>query len=842
MNYLSRAAAALFVLFLSVINAHSAVEKIDLTQNWKFRRAGEVQWLDARVPGVVHLDLLRHGLIPDPYYGTNEDSVQWIEREDWMYETTFSLPAALRDNQRYELVFDGLDTYASVFLNGEKILATDNMYRRWAVDVKPFLKAGINTLMVYFRSPMTVNEPKLGGPLPYHVTAENDANKEKVSVYTRKAPFHFGWDWGPRMVSCGIWRPVYLNIWTEARIETAQIFQDVLNDERAELRAVLGFSTDTALTYEWIIRDLTTQTILSRQTVAGNGAPIHTLPFVIEQPRRWWTHNLGEPYLYRFSVQLRRGDALLDEREIRFGLRTIEVIQEKDDIGRAFYFKLNGVPVFMKGANYIPGDALLPRRSPEDFRQLLGAAKAVNMNMIRVWGGGIYEEDLFYDLCDEMGLLVWQDLMFACSMYPGDDSLFVENVRQEITYNARRLRHHPSIAIWCGNNEVDMAWHHWGWQVRHLIMPGKANKMWEAYQALFHELFPSVLGAEDPGRTYVSTSPQSNWGKADNFNYGTMHYWGVWHGPDSFDGYRTYVGRYMNEYGFQSFPEWATIRAFSGPDDWSLDSDVMKRHQKSYIGNGQIAKFTRRYYKDATDFQDFVYKSQITQAEGMRVAITNHRVRKGHCMGTMYWQLNDCWPGPSWSGIDYYGRWKALHYSLKELYADLLIVTDSDQNRLNLSIVSDLLEPVQGNVLVEIFRTDGRRVSSFLSEVNIQANSTGQYLALPLKPLLKGVKPNQVVARIRLMNESGELAHTLHYFVPARQMQLHKPEIQIQVNEEARSITVRTETLVRGLFLYAESGDCRFSDNYFDLLPGELKILQYTGDIGATGIKFRHLD
>ncbi len=830
--------AALCILAYAAVNAFCAVEKIDLTQNWKFRRAGESQWLEARVPGVVHLDLLRHGLIPDPYYGINEEKVQWIEREDWMYETVFTL-AAVGEKSRYELVFDGLDTYASVFLNGEKILSADNMYRRWAVDVKPYLKAGVNTLMVYFRSPMTVNEPKLSGPLPYHVTAENDANKEKVSVYTRKAPFHFGWDWGPRMVSCGIWRPVYLTVWENARIEEAQLHQDKLSDERAEMRAILRYAGDPGEGCEWVVLDVAADSVLGRIPATPSGVSV--LAFAIDKPRRWWTHNLGEPFLYRFAVQLLRGDTLLDEREIRMGLRQIEVIQDEDSIGRAFYFKLNGVPVFMKGANYIPGDALLPRRTPEHFRYLLESAKAVNMNMIRVWGGGIYEEDLFYDLCDEMGLLVWQDLMFACSMYPGDEPEFYENVRQEVIYNARRLRHHPSIAIWCGNNEVDVAWHNWGWQIRHLIMPGKASQMWKAYQALFHELFPSILQSEDPGRTYVSTSPQSNWGKAEYFNYGTMHYWGVWHGPDGFEGYKTYVGRYMNEYGFQSFPEWATIQTFSRPEDWRLDSEVMKRHQKSYIGNGVIDKFTNRYYKSPISFQDFVYKSQLTQADGMRAAITSHRARKGHCMGTVYWQLNDCWPGPSWSGIDYFGRWKALHHALKELYADVLIVPDSDRSRLDLHIVSDKLEALRGNLLIEVFRTNGHRVSSLMFDLSIPANSAGQYLALPLKTLLKGAKPHQVFARIRLMNENGELAHTLHYFVPPKQLHLHKPDIQITLDREQHTLTVQSETLVRSLFLYTEDGACRFFENYFDLLPDEPRTIRYEGDISGD-IRYLYID
>ncbi len=832
--------ALIFATITLAINSLIAVEKIDLTHNWKFRRAGELEWLDARVPGMVHLDLLHHGLIPDPYYGTNEDSVQWIEREDWMYETSFTL-SGIGAATSYELVFEGLDTYASVFLNGEKILSADNMFRRWTVDVKPWLKPGINTLMVFFRSPMLVNEPKLSGPLPYHVTAENDANKEKVSVYTRKAPFQFGWDWGPRMVGCGIWRPVYILAWSGARIEDAQIFQDALEDKQASMRAVLRQSGATSPTAKWVVRNGEGGEILATAPIVESSAA--PLPFPVKNPIRWWTHNLGKPHLYQFVVELVDGETVLDSKTIRMGLRTIEVIQDEDSIGRAFYFKLNGVPVFMKGANYIPGDALLPRRSPEDFRRLLESAKSVNMNMIRVWGGGIYEEDLFYDLCDEMGLLVWQDLMFACSMYPGNDPEFYESVRQEVIYNTKRLRHHPSIAIWCGNNEIEMAWNHWGWQVRYMIMPGKAAEMWKAYQSLFHELFPSIIRSEDPGRTYVSSSPQSNWGKPENFNFGTMHYWGVWHGPDYFDGYQKFVGRYMNEYGFQSFPEWTTIRAFSSEQDWSLTSDVMKRHQKSYIGNGVIEKFTNHYYKPAKDFQDFVHKSQLTQADGMRTAITSHRAKKErfHCMGTMYWQLNDTWPGPSWSGIDYYGRWKALHYALKELYADLLIVPVSDQQQMTIQIVSDYLTSIRSNLIVEVFTLEGQIVSSTIFDLTIPANSSGKYMVLPLKTLLKGTKPNQVFARLRLVNEEGELARNLHYFVSPKDLKLFTPEISFTYNPDEQSLTLSAMHLVKGLYIYTEDGSARFSDNYFDLLPGEPRILKVEGDIGS-GIRLKYLD
>jgi beta-mannosidase len=786
----------------------TAQRQITLHNNWTFQQSGSNKTFPAEVPGVVHLDLLRHDQIPDPFYGTHEEQVQWIENENWEYQLQFDLED-LDASKNYELVFEGLDTYAEVRLNGQNILSANNMFRKWQVDVGAVLKKAGNQLHILFKSPIRVNQEKLSGP-PYHKTAGNDAGQDKVSVYTRKAPYHFGWDWGPRMVSCGIWRPVYLLEWNHAKIEDFQVYQKALSEEQAALEAHITIDQDNQHDFVLKIRDLESQQVLAEKKAADP----NPLEWSIDQPEWWWPHNLGEPHLYQWQAEVWKKDTLLDTQDLSYGLRNIELIQEKDSIGEAFYFKVNGQPVFMKGANYIPSDALLPRRTKADIDRLLVDAKAVNMNMIRVWGGGIYEEDYFYQRCDELGILIWQDFMFACSMYPADEPFF-SNIKAEVEQNIRRLRNHPSIAIWCGNNEVDVAWHNWGWQVQYLISKKNQQKMWGDYQKIFHQAIPDILKEVDPHRPYTSTSPLSNWGKLKNFDYATMHFWGVWHGRQPFSDYKIYVGRFVTEYGFQSFPDWKTIQAFASEEDQNLQSQVMKNHQKSYIGNGMIASHTRAHFKKPKNFQDFVYKSQLTQQIGIRTAIQAHRARKGHCMGTLYWQLNDCWPGPSWSSIDYFGRWKALHYDLQELYADILIVPDQDHESLRVRVVTDELIDREIILRVAAYRLNGKKIAAREYQLSLPANSANTFVDLNWKKLIKGSHRKASYLEISVVDDGKLLAKTLHQFVVPRSMRLKKPTISLKT--EGNKVLVQTDTFVKGFYLFSGKKDIHFSQNYVDL-------------------------
>lgn len=821
-----------YFFFLLMPLAMSAQQIIPLHDNWSFYQEGEEVHYKATVPGVVQLDLMENGLIPDPFLGTNEDSIQWVERENWLYEKEFDLPRL--DTQKvYDLVFEGLDTYAEVYLNDSLILKADNMFCQWRVDVRPFLQKQKNKLCILFRSPIAVNKDKLDGR-PYHKTAENEAAKPHVSVYTRKAPHHFGWDWGPRIVTAGIWRPVYLHIWQKAEIEDFQIYQQELHTDSALLmgKAAIRYSHDERFRLRLLDKK-------SGQILAETDSTV--LSWIIKDPQRWWPHNLGQPHLYQWTLQLLDGQTVLDEYTRSFGLREIELINEPDDIGESFYFKVNGEPVFMKGANYIPSDAMLPRRTRADIDRLLEDARAANMNMIRVWGGGVYEEDYFYEKCDELGLMVWQDFMFACSMYPANEP-FLSNIKKEIIYNVKRLRNHPSIAIWCGNNEVDVAWHNWGWQLKYFISKKDSAKMWEDYVRIFHKTIPNILAQYDPERPYTSTSPLSNWGKLSNFNYATMHFWGVWHGRQPFSDYNIYVGRFMSEYGFQSFPDWKTIEHFATPDQYSLSSTVMKKHQKSYIGNGMIASHTRSEFKKPKGFQEFVYKSQLTQMIGIRTAIRAHRARKGHCMGTLFWQLNDCWPGPSWSSIDYYGRWKALHYALPELYANIAILPEQDFNNMYIKIVSDELKEKMAELRVQAKTFNGQLINTVTEPISINANQTREYLRFNTKDFIKKHNKKKVYLDLQVITEDSVLAHTLYYLKSIRSLKLKQPQLNLELDKKQKRLRISSNTLIKNLYLYSADTDVHFYQNYLDIQADQQYEIFYEGALTKNGLRWLYVN
>lgn len=643
-----------------VFNKEEGVVRQDLNQHWTFSELGEAEWLDASVPGLVHLDLLSNEKIEDPYYGNNEQKQRWIENKNWVYKTHFTVNDKLALTNHLQLVFEGLDTYASVLLNGQEILDANNMFRSWKVDVRELVVRGQNSLEVIFESPINRNKVVVK-EYPYTLPSGNETAdiEHKVYSFTRKAAYHFGWDWGPRFVSSGIWKPVYLEGWNSGKI--LDVYNQTLSieDGKALMRCEVEVDVNESGFYKLKIDDK----IIRKDFETGKQKI--TYEYEINDPQLWWTNGLGEAHLYEMTVSLLKSNTVLDQKSIKYGVRTIELINEKDSIGTSFYFKLNGQPVFMKGGNYIPQDLFLPRVSDSQYKTLMLSIKEANMNMIRVWGGGIYESDLFYDLCDHHGILVWQDFMFAGSMYPHFKD-FHSNIKEEVKENIRRLRHHPSIAVWCGNNEIEVAWKNWGWQNQHGYSTRDSIKLWNNYLKIFEEMIPNQLKELDPLRAYTKTSPLSNWGTAANFNHSSMHYWGVWHGRDQFEKFNDNVGRFMVEYGFQSFPSFEVLEKVIPSDQLNLESETMKNRQKSYIGNGLILTHVEQYFDTPQNFEEFVSLSQKTQGIGMQIAIQSHMNNQPHCMGSLFWQLNDCWPGPSWSVIDYYGNKKDAYFTVQE--------------------------------------------------------------------------------------------------------------------------------------------------------------------------------
>ena len=658
-----------FILFLFFsFTTLAQKQELFLNQNWGFSKNGESSIYPAKVPGNIFTDLLDNELIEDPYQENNEQNLQWVEQEDWIYKKTFSLTSKQLSFENIRLCFEGLDTYADVFVNEKKVLFADNMFRTWEFEIKNFLKPGENTIKVHFKSPIKQTLKRYENHF-VKLPSGCETREPRTAPFTRKAAYQYGWDWGPRLVGCGIWRPVKLIFWNKAIIKGVKINTTILPKK---------FNVKSAAVYTYVkiegkIGETYHVQINNKKHPHIQKSKVDTFVNLnfIKKAKKWSCNGNGKQPMYTQSIHISKNDTVLDSKKTTFGLRNIELIQQKDSIGTSFYFLLNEEPVFIKGANYIPQDMFPSRVKKSQYKKLLKKVKKAGINMLRVWGGGIYERDYFYDLCDRMGIMVWQDFMFAGSLYPKD--LF-PSIEKEVRDNTIRLQNHPCIALWCGNNEIEVAWKNWGWQKQYQYSKLDSIKLWADYKHLFKLLIPNTLSETaalsslHTGTNYVSSSPLSNWGKVENFNHSSMHYWGVWHGKDSFEDFDKNVGRFMVEYGFQSFPNYSSLKKTCSDTSLYLNSETMKNRQKSYVGNELISQNIKKYFKEAKNFKSYIKLSQKTQEIALKKAIGSHLLKQPHCMGTMFWQLNDCWPGPSWSVIDYYGKNKKAYRTIKRLF------------------------------------------------------------------------------------------------------------------------------------------------------------------------------
>ena len=565
----------LIFIFISVICIRSFAQpyEMGLNKNWTFSKAGTNKWYAATVPGTVHTDLLKNKLIPDPFFSDNEKKLQWIDSCDWIYKTYFNSDAHILPKDKIVLQMDGLDTYADVYLNGKLILQTDNMFRAYTVDIKPFLTPGIAELKIYFHSALNTVDSIAKSKLPLILPDNN-------RVYARKAQFQFGWDWGPKFVSCGIWKPI-----------------KIVAENRKS----------------------TTRTSKSTEPIA-------------------------------------------------------KLIQQKDSIGTSFYFEQNGKPVYIKGANWIPANIFLPEVKKADYTALILKAKNAHMNMLRVWGGGVYEDDYFYDLCDKYGIMVWQDFMFACGMYPAEET-FLENVKEEVKYQIQRLKRHPCIVLWCGNNEIDEAWHNWGWQDQYNLHGADSAKVWADYKTLFEDSLKAWVNEFDGKRPYISSSPKIGWGHKESFTEGDSHYWGLWWGLEPWETFETHTGRFVSEYGMQSMPNYSTVKTYVPANDLKYSSPAVQAHQKANEGFIKLNFYLDKYFIDSAklkrlSLEEYTYLTQCLQYYILKNSIAIHRSKEPQNMGTLLWQFNDCWPVTSWSITDYSREPKAAWYAVREAYRD----------------------------------------------------------------------------------------------------------------------------------------------------------------------------
>lgn len=808
------------------------MERMDLGGAWTLRAAGDETEYTGRVPGDVHGDLLRSKAIPDPYDRENESDLLWIGETDWLYSRTFRVPEKLLEREQVLLRCEGLDTLAGIRINAALIAETDNMFRTWEFDIKAHLQPGENTIEIHFAAPVPAAEDRLKRT-KRDLPAWGRDHKIPGVQMLRKKQCDFGWDWGPRLPTSGIWRPIAIIAYDTARIDEVQLTQDHSPRKAIDL-AVRIAAEKTGR-----------RKLAAHATVAFKGKVVaeETLDFPgreaalalrIADPALWWPNGLGAQPLYEVKVDLTDAEgAILDTWTRRIGLRTLTLDRQTDKWGESFRFVVNGVPFFAKGANWIPADGILSRMAKGDYERLIADSAAANMNMLRVWGGGIYEDDIFYEYCDQYGICIWQDFMFACATYPAFDKAFMANVKAEAIDNVRRLRHHPCLALWCGNNELEQG----------LVGPTwSAHQMsWTDYEKLFDKLLPGVVADEDaatdywpcsphtPGpdrRTANTTQPGDPWRTgAFNPQKGDAHLWGVWHGREPFEWYRRCEHRFNSEFGFQSFPHPRTIRSFTRAGDRNLASPVMEHHQRCSIGNTLIMQYLLEWFRLPGEFEDQIRVSQILQGMAMKYAVEHWRRSMPRGMGTLYWQLNDCWPVASWAGLDSYGRWKALHYMARHFYAPVLVsgLEDTEKGTVEIHGTNDLTQKQEGTLAWILTDAAGKIIVRDRSEVALRRLADTKLLTLELDEALAEYGPRDLLLWLDLNVKGGPRSENLVTFARPKGLELQTPKLRpaVKTRKDGRfEVTLKAERPALWAWLDLDGVDARFSDNFLHVRPG----------------------
>lgn len=792
-------------------------EQMNLGGAWRMREADSQTWHSAHVPGSVYADLMADGTMPDPFWRENELDAFERMKKDYVYQRAFTVTEAQLAHAHVELVCEGLDTLAHVSLNGREIAFADNMHITWVWDVKEQLHAGENTLEIRFDSPILYCAKK----------AEEAPGWESSDAtpgfrHLRKAHCMFGWDWGPRLPDAGIWRPIFLRTWDTARLENALMLQ-AHHDGMVDVTIRPEIAGESAWSAEITAPD--GEVIIIPETTAAEQV------ITIEHPQLWWPNGLGKQPLYRVTVRLATGDT----RMWRIGLRTMTVSREKDEWGEEFCHVVNGVKVFAMGADYIPEDNILARVTPERTRRLLEDCKAANFNAIRVWGGGYYPDDAFYDICDELGLMVWQDLMYACAFYDLTPD-FERSIRVETHQNVARLRHHASLALICGNNEMEMFMagansaliNHRTWE----FVPTYPHHITD-YVKMFEYILPAIVKETAPQTYWWPASPSSggNFDAPNDENRGDNHYWDVWHGEKPFTEYRKFFFRYASEFGFQSFPCLKSVEQFTLPDDRNIFSRAMERHQRNQAANGKILSYLSQTFRYPNSFDDLLYASQLMQAEAIRYGVEHWRRNRGRCMGAIIWQLNDIWPVASWASIDYYGRWKALHYAAKRFFAPVMISAEEEgelsqnpkineyhpaplEKSFRLNVCNETLRDVTGEVVWALRTPDGAIVRQNQQTLTIPAMSakwldkvdcadaslTGHYISFAF-----------VVDNVAVSEGTCIFCAPKHFeFVDPR----------LTVETRGDTLLVTSHAYAKQVWLESEDADLLLDDNAFDMNPG----------------------
>jgi beta-mannosidase len=819
---------------LSALSLSSQEVSQSLNSNWQFTESGKNEWMKATVPGTVHTDLMANGKIPDPYIGTNESQVQWVETKTWEYKTTFNASEDVWKSKEKYIVFEGLDTYAFVYLNDSLILTGENMFIEYNIDVAKYLKKTNNILRIAFHPAAELIEKN-----KKNSTIKNLPGGDRV--YIRKAQYQFGWDWGPRLVTAGIWKNVRLegrpDFWAWITIST-----DTIQNDTAYL--LMRFSVNHELkknnSLQFSISDGNTININHTENLPP---PVVATGFMIKipHPKLWWCNGMGKQYIYHFTITVKNGDDVFVIKSDH-AIRTTRLDVSKDKSGNTFTFYLNNEPVFIKGANWIPNDNFLPRVTSEKYYSLVKSAQQSNMNMLRVWGGGAYENDHFYNICDSLGIMVWQDFMFAGGIYPGE-SEFRTSIAGEFSSQFFRISQHPCVTIWCGNNEIEEGWNNWGWQKEMKINSSDSTAMWENQKLIFNNIIGHTINFWDPKAIYISTSPSTGWGHPEAYKSGDVHYWGVWWGMEPFSSYDTHVGRFVSEYGFQGIPTLSSYSLFDPDGTNSFTDPVFLAHQKHPKGFETINTYMQRDYPVPDEFPDHVYVSQVVQRDGVSRAIEAHRRAMPYCMGTLFWQYNDCWPVTSWSSVDYYGQKKLLQYTLKDMYAPLLVSVTERNDSVLIYLINDDTISHKGLLAFACMSMNGNIGRTSFTPTTINAGRSNMVIGFDKKQLFDTLKPENAVLHVVFNYENNRNVSNNHFFVNTKSLKLAKDPglvhdiVPVAGKPGSYTVTLRTVSLAKNVYLSLNDPKATFTDNGFDMLAGETKDVTITTSLSLAELK-----
>lgn len=766
--------------------------------------------VDMQIPGTVLSGLLAAGKIKDPFYRTNEDATRALFWKDYVFTRTFDVDEELLAQQHIVLVCEGLDTLAEISINGTFLAKTDNMHRTWKFQAKKLLHPGKNEIQIVFRSVLRFIED-----YPYEAHKKINyipCGSMKGNQLLRKAHSMFGWDWGPQTIDAGIFRDIYLQGYSHARIEDIRIHQQHVKNVSVQTSITLSESVPGQKLCVELSEDGADKP-LQTKLCKTNADGVAAVDFVIENPKLWWPNDYGDQPLYIVRTTLLDEDGTsLESITRRIGLRTLTISQEKDEWGNEFAFCVNGVKIFTRGGNYIPDDCLYTRITEKKLDYILESCRRAHFNCVRVWGGGYYPSDAFYDLCDEKGLIVWQDLMYACNVYDVTDA-FAENCRQETYDNVRRLRHHASLGLWCGNNEIESAWDHWG------DFQKETPYLRADYIRLFEEVLPKAVQEADGETFYWHSSPSSGgcFDNPDDANRGDTHYWDVWHGQKPFTDYRKYFFRFCSEFGFQSFPCAKTVNSFTLEDDRNIFSRVMESHQKNDAANGKMLYYLSENLRYPKDLTHLLYASQVLQGMAIKYGVDHWRRNRGRCMGTLYWQINDDWPAPSWSSIDYFGRWKALHYMAQKFYAPHAVSMTLEDHRCHVYFSNESFETTEYSLTLSIRDLSGNVLETYETKGNSPAFSAIETAVVDICSWED--QKDDVFLEAVIHTKDQKVLKDVETLVPYKYLNLKNPVISTEAEEtnDAFILHISSDCFAPFVALDFDDADVIFSDNFFHL-------------------------